>query len=775
MLHVTSSLVSPLTVQSTAAGIYLSPGGDTIYGSQTNDLIIAAPGDLSSGDWIDGGAGIDILELNANGGSGHYELTAIAYFAGIDIIQGSAGAEMLSVGDHDLNGVGTIDGGAGNDDSLNLYGTTFDLTGKTIIGWETIRLGSETREVKVDNLATAQLIDGSFSQEDHLVITSDDLTDAEREAFFARGIDTITDRSGRTTSNAAPQLSNLDGGQVMTAPGGSVLLDNGDATLRAQDTDLGALSVYFNNYGEADIALEIRTGSTGVTVDGDKVSVDGVEIGTIGEWSDDWWLDIYFNEAATPLLVQKLIRALAFKNTLEAGTPAAQYGISIVLADEGDRYAEAYVTATVAPENTQILTSDVQSLVGGSVDDTFLASEGSINTGDALNGSGGSDTLQLTFGVSDLTRLAALTDIERLSGSSGNDTILANAARLAGFASIQGGAGVDELRLQGGAYDLSGKSITGIETITVLDNATITFTDRASALLVNPLMGKNVTVALAGAAFTITEKAQLFRQGVKTIQDSAGTHTNAAPEEISLSRAIVRELSAAGTVVGTLITDDPNPGDAFTYRLIGNAGGRFALGADGKSIVVANGYALDREQAVHHTVVVEVKDRDGDTLIQNLTVTVSDWAAEVTTGSAQNDRFMGGAGIDRLSGGAGNDTLDGGYGNDVLAGGGGADRFVFKNRLSKIGNVDTITDYNKSFDSIQLDNRYMAKLGAAGRLSSAKFVLGTKAKDANDHLIYDRGTGKLYYDADGSGAGAQVLIAQFTNKAALTYAEFAII
>ncbi|WP_445501841.1 hypothetical protein [Microvirga sp. G4-2] len=145
-------------------------------------------------------------------------------------------------------------------------------------------------------------------------------------------------------------------------------------------------------------------------------------------------------------------------------------------------------------------------------------------------------------------------------------------------------------------------------------------------------------------------------------------------------------------------------------------------------------------------------------------------------GLSDNDKLLGGTGNDTLYGGAGSDTLEGGTGRDVLVGGTGTDRdvFVFKDRPGST-NYDKITDYNKTYDSIQLDNKYMSKLGGVGRLSSSKFVLGTKAKDANDHLIYDRGTGNLYYDADGSGAAAKQLIAQFTNKAALAYSEFTII
>ncbi len=49
------------------------------------------------------------------------------------------------------------------------------------------------------------------------------------------------------------------------------------------------------------------------------------------------------------------------------------------------------------------------------------------------------------------------------------------------------------------------------------------------------------------------------------------------------------------------------------------------------------------------------------------------------------------------------------------------------------------------------------------------------ALDADDRIIYDSATGRIYYDADGSGAGAQVLFAQVTAGLALTNADFLIV
>ncbi|WP_134494297.1 glycoside hydrolase family 113 [Microvirga pakistanensis] len=161
----------------------------------------------------------------------------------------------------------------------------------------------------------------------------------------------------------------------------------------------------------------------------------------------------------------------------------------------------------------------------------------------------------------------------------------------------------------------------------------------------------------------------------------------------------------------------------------------------------------------------------GNTLANTLT---GNAGRNKLSGGSGNDKLYGGTGNDTLSGGSGHDTLDGGTGRDVLTGGTGNDTFVFKDRPGST-RYDTITDYNKRYDSIHLDNKSMPKLGGAGKLSSSKFVLGTAAKDAGDRVIYDRSTGKLYYDVDGTGAIAKQLIVILKNKPGLAASEFLIV
>ncbi|NVP56417.1 calcium-binding protein [Rhizobium sp. DBTS2] len=139
-------------------------------------------------------------------------------------------------------------------------------------------------------------------------------------------------------------------------------------------------------------------------------------------------------------------------------------------------------------------------------------------------------------------------------------------------------------------------------------------------------------------------------------------------------------------------------------------------------------------------------------------------------GQAGNDRLSGGAGNDRLSGGDGNDRLSGGAGKDVLTGGSGSDQFVFDTRPGK-ANVDTIRDFDVSEDRILLDHDIFAKL-KVGALSASAFVIGAKATDATDRIVYDSKSGALSYDADGSGKVAAAQFAKIGTGLDLTAADF---
>jgi serralysin len=157
-------------------------------------------------------------------------------------------------------------------------------------------------------------------------------------------------------------------------------------------------------------------------------------------------------------------------------------------------------------------------------------------------------------------------------------------------------------------------------------------------------------------------------------------------------------------------------------------------------------------------------------------------AAIDLTGSNSANIIFGNEGVNVLSGrggndtiyaGGGGDTLDGGTGADMLYGGEGADRFMFTSALGA-NEVDGLREFQVGIDKIVLDDAIFTALGI-GAVSAGAFVLGTAAQDADDRLIYDQATGRLFYDADGNGAGAAVLFAELTVGTALTATDFQVI
>ncbi len=143
-------------------------------------------------------------------------------------------------------------------------------------------------------------------------------------------------------------------------------------------------------------------------------------------------------------------------------------------------------------------------------------------------------------------------------------------------------------------------------------------------------------------------------------------------------------------------------------------------------------------------------------------------------GDDGNDTIRGDDGNDTISGGDGNDTLRGGLGEDFMIGGPGSD--VFRYALAREGD-DRITGFTPGEDWLEFSGS-----GFGGGLSTIRkglplddyFVKGSSAPLAHGQFLY-ASTGSLYWDVDGTGPSAQVLIATFTGKPSLNASDLHII
>jgi serralysin len=263
--------------------------------------------------------------------------------------------------------------------------------------------------------------------------------------------------------------------------------------------------------------------------------------------------------------------------------------------------------------------------------------------------------------------------------------------------------------------------------------------------------GGNDTYLIDHRRTTIIEKAG---GGSDTIVASVSyTLTGgSAVEHVKLSGG--RSLSLTGNERNnTLFGNDAN------NTLKGMGGNDTLYGGDGDDIlkggaghdVLYGGNGLDRLYG----------EQGNDTLYGGSEPgTLSGGAGnDVLYGYWNDDVVIGGTGKDSLYGHTGNDTLYGGLGNDHLSSGEGYDCFVFDTPLDARANVDTLTDFNPWTDQIRLENAIFKHVGGPGALSLDAFWVGAKAHAASDRIIYDKSTGTVSYDPDGTGSAPQIKFA----------------
>ena len=102
----------------------------------------------------------------------------------------------------------------------------------------------------------------------------------------------------------------------------------------------------------------------------------------------------------------------------------------------------------------------------------------------------------------------------------------------------------------------------------------------------------------------------------------------------------------------------------------------------------------------------------------------------------------------------------------MLRGGAGADGFVLS---APDGAADRFADFVSGLDRVVLDAAAFAGLlgDPGGAPDPGQLARGTRALDGDDRLVHDAATGRLWWDADGSGAGAAVLVARLGAGTAL--------
>lgn len=401
-----------------------------------------------------------------------------------------------------------------------------------------------------------------------------------------------------------------------------------------------------------------------------------------------------------------------------------------------------------------------------------------INSGagnDTINGAGGNDVIDAGDGN------------DKVEGNTGDDTLI-------------GGNGTDTLTY---ASATSGVTVSlavttaqntvgaGTDTVSGFENLTgSAFNDTLTGdANVNVLMGGDGNDTLSGGAGVDTIYGGQGNDMIDGGADRDVVRYSDATAAVTVDLAVTTAQNTVGAGTDTIINCENLIGSGFNDTLLGSAdnntingmaGNDSLSGRDGNDVLeggdgddfIDGGAGSDTASYASATSGVHVYLAAAgaqDTVGAGMDTIVN---CERLNGSAFNDTLIGSTNGDIIAGGDGNDAIRGLEGNDTLTGGNGNDIFVMERALNASTNVDSITDFVSGSDRIKLALATFGAAGPAGTLSASAFQVGAAGNDALDRIIYDSTTGNIYYDADGNGAGAQVLFAHITAGLTLTNSDF---
>jgi Ca2+-binding RTX toxin-like protein len=430
--------------------------------------------------------------------------------------------------------------------------------------------------------------------------------------------------------------------------------------------------------------------------------------------------------------------------TIEQITLLGQKGIDVFDLTEGSLMVNAAKAAALAASGIAIAEGDTaalsdsgQNISGLSVTQIVALAAQGIASIDATD-----NALSLTAAQFNALGTVTLTATDAV-------TLTDTGAALVGLSATQIGQlaakGIDAIDASDNALSLSLAQFNALGTVNLTMSDTVTLSDTGAAL----------------GALSVAQISALAGKGVDVV--------DASNNALSLSLA---QFNALGTV-RLMAADAVTLADTGASLGGLSAAQMAALGAKGVDIYNLTDNAITLT-AAQLTSLGSVDFAAGDRVTVNGTT-----GADRIAGKSSDDMIKGLAKNDVLSGGDGNDQLWGGTGKDVLTGNVGNDVFVFDAAPTK-ANVDQITDFSVADDTIWLDNKYLKKLGKGSvakpsKLNKKFFKVADKAKDGNDYLVYNKKTGVLSYDEDGSGAKAAVQIAKLSKGLKLTADDFFVI
>jgi Ca2+-binding RTX toxin-like protein len=498
------------------------------------------------------------------------------------------------------------------------------------------------------------------------------------------------------------------------------------------------------------------------------------------DWSSNAFGDFYggtgndFIQGGNTLSFTENIEGGAGDDYVQAGDPRQDFGSNIVYGGTGR-------DALHGANGDDIIYGGDDDESGALISGVFIGSRQPGLFGEAgndyLDGGRGNDFLSGGLGR------------DTLIGGEGNDTLAGGAGMLADR--MEGGSGDDRYGVDNASDQVIEASDAGndtvvatvsfsvgtqfVETLILAGAGAINATGNGLNNVLTGNSGNNILNGLAGA--------DLMSGGAGSdtyFVDAAGDQVReAGVAGVDTVRAAVSFSAGTQFVENIVLTTAASinaVGNGQNNVLTGNIGNNVLnglLGAD----TMAGGRGDDTYIVDNAADVVDEVDGQGtDRALTSVSRTFAATSVETIQliGTAAN--ASGNAGANTIIGNSGDNVLNGLGGNDVLIGGLGRDTFVFNTPLGA-GNVDTLANFNPVDDTIWLEDAVFARLSPLGTLLPSAFTANAAgiALDLSDSIIYETGTGRLFYDNNGSAAGGSVQFATVAANLPITSSDFFVV
>ena len=710
-----TTLTAPPSVVAT-----LTDAADTFVGTAANDVINATDKTYTALDNINGGTGVNTLNIVDVAGGIDLSIATVSNIQKLNVTS-SAGVVA------DVSGW------------TSLTAANFNVK---VAGGQTFT-AADTTAVTVTNTGGATIVGGSS-----INVTAGAIANATNDVT--------------ATSNAALASAVVKGGNVITITDGStaatvlksVSLDGNmdDATLTGKGITTVSLANLSSDTTIANSAAHAETvtlnkvtggtitdaGATSLTLNAVATKSSGISVAAAAATTVT--INSGVNLTLTDLAVNK-----ATAITLTGAGVTTISGLSAVAAltsiDATAAAGGVVVTPTLAAgvaftggagKDTVSVGATTKAIATGAGDDTVVATA-AVGTGGTVNGGDGTDTLAIA--AADFSAVigtaAKFTNFETLKITTVTGAGAIDVSGVAGIVNFVAGDGVTSAATTtvnglgaGANVTLTGDLITNDGTLAVA-HKTDTSADTINLTLSHAYTDDNNTVALAIA---VTET--VTATNVETLNVTSTSTDLQTADHVTGYKADV----VTNTLVLTdaqLVTLNITGDKALVYATAGTETKLATIDASANTA----GVDIDASASVNGSVAMSIKG--------------SATAANTLAGGATVDTIVGGAKADNITGGANGDTLTGGAGNDSF-------HYVAGDSQIGTGQFDTITDFTA--------NTYGTGTSGAAGIGAA--VDTTKwTGDILEFAAFGNGAGGVIVDVLTSAADASTYLANHAGTA----------